>query len=175
MKKSVEPFYYLLHPRPVVLICCGNEKTNVMACSWIMPVSEEPPMIAISIWKESYTHELIEKQGEFTVNIPSLNLIKQVWIAGTKSGRDADKISLTSLKISPSKKLKTPIVEDCIGHLECRLNTSISAGECTIFIANVLEAYAEEELIEKNIWREKANLLLHSGGKNFAIPKKVSW
>lgn len=172
MKREVKCFYYLLHPRPVVIVCCER---NIMACSWITPVSEDPPMIALSIWKESHTHKLIETKKEFTINIPSINLIKQVWIAGSKSGRDVNKIELTGLRTSPSKKVNAPIIEDCIGHLECKLFSSIDTGECTVFIAEVLMAYAEEELLEGEIWSEKANVLLHSGGRVFTKPSKGVW
>ncbi|MCQ5336998.1 MAG: flavin reductase family protein [Candidatus Methanomethylicia archaeon] len=174
MKKDVENFYYLLHPRPVVLICSGNEKINIMACSWITPVSEEPPMITISLWKEGYTCKLIESCKEFTVNIPSIDLIKAVWIAGTKSGKNVDKIALTGLKLSPSKKIKVPIIEDCIGHLECKLSKSLEVGECNLYVGEVIAAYAKEELLEKGVWSENAKVLLHSGGKIFTIPSKLT-
>ena len=43
-----EGFYTLLHPRPVVLIVATDPKgkANAMACAWITPVSEEPPILA---------------------------------------------------------------------------------------------------------------------------------
>lgn len=173
MKKEVGTFYYLLHPRPVALICSIDEKerSNFMACSWITPVSEEPPMISISLWKEGYTCQLIKQAREFTVNIPSASLVKEVWIAGSKSGRKVDKFKLTGLKAKPAKKVKPPIIEQCIGHLECKLVNSIEAGECIVFIGEVLAAYAEEELLAKEMWSEKAEVLLHLGGRQFTTPK----
>jgi flavin reductase (DIM6/NTAB) family NADH-FMN oxidoreductase RutF len=166
-------FFKLLHPRPVVLVCSisKKDKPNIMACSWITPVSEEPPLIALALWREGYTHSLIEETKEFTINVPSASLLKQVWIAGTKSGRKVDKITLTKLKLVPAKKVKPPVIEECMGHLECRLLSSMKAGECNIYVGEVVEAYADESLFKKGVWTEDANILLHSGGKFFTTPK----
>lgn len=173
MKKDVEFFHFLLHPRPVVLVCSLDKdgKPNIMACSWITPVSEEPPLIALSLWRRGYTHQLIEAAKEFTVNIPSADLVKAVWIAGTRSGRRTDKFAITGLKTQPAKKVSAPIIEQCIGHLECKLVNCVKAGECNIYIAEVVAAYADEELLTNNVWNEKANVLLHAGGKYFTTPQ----
>ena len=174
MKVDVmDDFYKLLHPRPVVLVCSVSKagKPNVMACSWVTPVSEDPPLIAVSLWKGGYTHKLVEETGEFTVNVPSSKLLRAVWIAGTKSGRRVDKVKLTGLKLSPAKKVKAPIVEECLGHLECKLEKSVDAGECKIYVARVLAAYAEEGLFKEGVWAENVDVLLHLGGKLFTTPK----
>ncbi|MEM4761634.1 MAG: flavin reductase, partial [Thermofilum sp.] len=64
----VSKFYLLLHPRPAYVIGSGRvgEVVNFMAASWVTPVAEEPPLVGVAIGVESYTHELIEKYGEFT-------------------------------------------------------------------------------------------------------------
>jgi flavin reductase (DIM6/NTAB) family NADH-FMN oxidoreductase RutF len=173
LKKDVESFHFLLHPRPVVLVCSVDKdgRPNVMACSWITPISEEPPLIALSLWRRGYTRQLIEAVKEFTVNIPSADLVKAVWIAGTRSGRRTDKFAITGLKTQPSKKVSAPIIEQCIGHLECKLVDYVKAGECNVYIAEVVAAYADEELLVNNVWNERANVLLHAGGKYFTTPQ----
>ncbi|MCD6409581.1 MAG: flavin reductase family protein [Candidatus Verstraetearchaeota archaeon] len=168
-----EDFFKLLHPKVTTLIVAVDEqgKPNVMACSWAMPVSEEPPQVAISLWRESYTNELIKKTKEFTVNIPPAKLLKQVWIAGTKSGKKVDKIKLAGFAPQPSRKVKPPVIAECIAHMECKLSQAVEAGECTLFIGEVVEVYADEELFKKGMWSlEKAELLLHAGGKLFITP-----
>ncbi|MEM3407628.1 MAG: flavin reductase family protein [Nitrososphaerota archaeon] len=166
--------YKLLHPRPVAMICSiGNDgKINIMACSWITPISDEPPLIAISLWSKGYTHKLIDEIGEFTVNIPSINLLEKVWIAGTKSGSKVDKAKLLKLSFKESKKVKPPIINDCIGNLECKVRNRIIVNEQILYIAEVLKAYVEENLFEDNILIEEANILHHVGGKIFAITTK---
>ena len=89
MKVDVmEDFYKLLHPCMTVLVASmpKNGRSNVMTCAWNMPVSEDPPMITLSLGKESYTGELIKKSGEFAVNIPDERLLKALWLCGARSG-----------------------------------------------------------------------------------------
>ncbi len=63
-------FYYLLHPRPVVIIGSGsikNNEINFMACSWITLISEEPETFGFACYKEHYTAELVLKYRQFSV------------------------------------------------------------------------------------------------------------
>jgi len=176
MKADVMDYFFrLLHPQMTVLVVSVEKGggPNVMTCSWNMPVSEEPPLIALAISRESLTNELIKKAREFTVNIPSSKLLKAVWISGTRSGREINKIKLAGLKLAASKRVKAPIIEDCIGHLECRLERRIEAGEATIFVGEVLAAYARRDLFKRGLWAEEAEPLLHLGGRSFVIPGKV--
>ncbi len=166
-----EGFYTLLHPRPVVLIVATDPegKANAMACAWITPVSEEPPILAACLSEESYTRELILKTREFTVNIPTAQLLEAVRVAGTKSGRKVDKIPLMRVTLSPSKAVKPPIIAECVGHIECKTRESVVMGECTVFFADVVVAYADKELLARGLWRlDRAEVLLHVGGNRFA-------
>ncbi|MDI9645315.1 MAG: flavin reductase family protein [Archaeoglobales archaeon] len=165
MKGDVEDAYRLLHPRPVVLICAG-EKPNVMACSWITPVCDEPFMLAVAIWKENYTYDIIEKTNEFTVNVPPPELVNSVWIAGTKSGRELDKISVCKLKVSRAKKVKTYVLDDCLANMECIVEKKVEAGDHVVYISKVLESYADSTAFSK-VW--KKDILLHLGGRDFVV------
>jgi len=172
----MEDFYKLLHPCMTILVVSVSEngRPNAMTCAWNMPVSEEPPLIAVALSRESYTNELIRKCHEFTVNIPDENLLKAIWICGTKSGRRADKSTLAGFHYSPSRRVKPPIIEECLAHLECRLEKLFEVGECTLFVGEVLEAYASEEAFSSGVWRiGSVNLPMHLGGELFAIPTKV--
>lgn len=172
----MEDFYKLLHPCITLLIVSISQdgKPNVMTCAWSTPVSEDPPIVAIALSKESYTNSLIKSSGEFTVNIPSEKLLDATWICGTVSGKDVDKASLAGITYSNSKRVKPPIINECIGHLECRVLNSIDIGESTLFIGEVLEAYADKEFFQEGIWNiESVGILLHLGGDRFAIATKV--
>jgi len=170
-------FHQLLHPRPTVLVVTvGRDgKVNVMACSWNTPVSEEPPTVAISIWRESYTHQLLKEVPEFTINIPTAQLLRAVMVAGTASGREVDKVSAAGLTLRPARRVRPPVVEECVGHLECRVVEEIAVGECTLFVGEVLEAYASSSAFNRGWSLRDVDLLLHLWGRRFAIPKRTIW
>ncbi|MCX8187097.1 MAG: flavin reductase family protein [Nitrososphaeria archaeon] len=172
----LDGFYKLLHPCITVLVASVSRsgRPNVMACAWNMPVSEEPPMIAIAIGRESYTNELIKESGEFTVNILGQEYLEAIWICGTRSGRNIDKFRLANLTLEPARRVKPPIIKECAAYLECKLHNYVDSGECTIFIGEVLDAYASKEVFSKDGWNiEKIGLPLHLGGRLFTIPREI--
>jgi len=47
----MDDFYKLLHPCLAVFVVSvsADGRSNVMTCAWNMPVSEDPPMVAIAL------------------------------------------------------------------------------------------------------------------------------
>jgi flavin reductase (DIM6/NTAB) family NADH-FMN oxidoreductase RutF len=135
-----------------------------MTCAWATPVSEEPPIVIICVSKEHYTTKLIKQTKEFVINIPAKRSLKALWICGRTSGKDMDKFEKAKLKTAQAKKVKVPIVSDCIGHIECKVWKTVEAGECYAFFGKVLSAYADTRYFKKGLWTEKAEIPLHLGG-----------
>ncbi|MEW6069217.1 MAG: flavin reductase family protein [Candidatus Thermoplasmatota archaeon] len=171
----LDDFYKLLHPRPVFLIAAIDDKgkPNIMSCAWATPVSEEPKLICIALWKKGYTNELIRKTKEFTINVTTEDLIKVVKLAGSKSGRVYDKIKLTKVRLEKSKLLKTPMIKDCVANLGCKLVNYYECGECWILIGEVVEAKVDKQFFKKVFNVERAKILLHLGDEYFTIPEKL--
>ena len=168
-------FHRMLMPRPVVLVTTvGRDgRPNIMSAAWITPVSSAPPLIAMSIGPDRYSHSLIEENGEFVVNIPSRGLVKEVEYCGRVSGKNLDKFKAAKLTAEPAKRVKAPIIKECIGHLECRIVNSIAAGDHTVFIGEVLAAYADESLFSERSWNLKeAKVLQHLTSNFYSTPGK---
>lgn len=60
---------------------------NVVPFSFLMPISFEPKYLAFSVAPEIYTFKNHKEIEEFVVNIPNEEMLKEVWICGTTSGR----------------------------------------------------------------------------------------
>lgn len=166
----MEDFYKILHPKLSVFIAAyaRDGRANAMACSWITPASEDPPLIAAFLSKASYTRSLIIESRCFTVNVPSRKLLNALWIAGTKSGRRVDKLRLMNISVKKAMKVDAPIMEGCIGYLECKLHQTFDVGECTSIVGEVVDAYADSALFKDGVWDvDKAEPLLHLGGSMF--------
>ena len=108
-----------------------------------MPTSINPPLLAISLAPTRHSHTLIEESGEFTVNIPTLEILQAVYACGSLTGRSFDKFKKTSLTQMPSKKIKAPAIRECVAHLECEVDGQFTTGDHTIFVGKILEAYAD--------------------------------
>jgi flavin reductase (DIM6/NTAB) family NADH-FMN oxidoreductase RutF len=107
----------------VLLVSRGKEGLpNVMAIGWgTAGIVWRRPIFVVLVRPSRYTYKLIEETGEFTVNIVPPQLKEVVQYCGTVSGREHDKFKEKQLTAIPSKKVKTPIVKECILHFECRV------------------------------------------------------
>jgi flavin reductase (DIM6/NTAB) family NADH-FMN oxidoreductase RutF len=163
--------YRLLHPMHTVLISCVGKagKPNVTTVAWAMPTSNEPPLVAISLSPKRHSHTLIEETQEFIINIPTLELLQSTYACGSFSGRSFDKFKKAGLTPIPAKKVKAPAIRECIAHLECSVDSSVTTGDHTIFVGKILEAYANPGVFTEKYVLESAKMLYHAGGNNFAI------
>ncbi|MEM2118033.1 MAG: flavin reductase family protein [Candidatus Bathyarchaeia archaeon] len=160
----------LLHPMHTVLVSCigKNGKPNIITLAWAMPTSINPPLVAISISPRRHSHSLIEETKEFVVNIPTINILKETLFCGRVSGRDHDKFKEIGLTPLPAKKVKSPAIKECVAHLECKLHSQFTTGDHTIFIGEIVDAYADADAFTETYNLEKAKMVFHLGGNEFA-------
>ena len=160
----------LLHPMHTVLVSCigKGEKPNIITVAWAMPTSVNPPLVAISIAPRRYSHSLIEETKEFIVNIPTIEILDETFLCGAVSGRNHDKFREAHLTPLPARKVKPPIIRECVAHLECRLKNQFTTGDHTIFVGEIVEAYADRETFSGVYNLEKAKMIFHLGGNEFA-------
>jgi flavin reductase (DIM6/NTAB) family NADH-FMN oxidoreductase RutF len=165
--------YRFLHPMHTVLVTCMGEdgKPNIITLAWVMPTSNDPPLVAISVSPKRYSHHLITDSGEFVINIPTVELLEQTIACGTISGRNRDKFKETCLTPVQAKKVKTPVIKECVAHLECRLQELFVTGDHTIFVGKIVAAYANKGIFAEKYDLEKTPLLYHAGGNTFAVLK----
>ncbi len=67
------------------------------------------------------TYRLIEEGGDFTVNILPASLGHTLDYWGKVSGRNENKWAHSGLRPVPSRRVRSPIVEQGVLHFECRV------------------------------------------------------
>jgi len=143
---NMDKFYYYAFPMQAALVTCNDEKgkTNVITIAWHTTISKKPPLYGISIAPSRYSHDLIKKSKEFVINFAPYNLVEKVNFCGTHTGKKTDKIDETKLTLIPGGKIKTPLVEECFAHFECKLYDTLTLGDHTFFIGEVVNILADE-------------------------------
>jgi flavin reductase (DIM6/NTAB) family NADH-FMN oxidoreductase RutF len=161
----------IINHGPVVLVTSqSKDRTpNILAVAWVTPLSQNPPLAGVSIAKSHYSHELILESHEFVINVPSGDLIRHVYTVGRISGRDEDKFVRIGLTPIPGQKVLPPLIGECIGHLECRVDQAVDAGDHTFFVGRVVRACAEDGLFHETWDLAKAGELHHLGGEWFSV------
>ena len=168
--------YRLLYPRQTVLVTCIDEKTkkpNILPIAWCTPLSFDPLLVGVSVAPQRYSHGLIAGSGEFVINLPTSEILSKAVRCGKISGRDRDKFSEVGLTPKPARALKVPVIEECIAHLECKLAEKIPIGDHTLFVGEVIAAYANEgaftgEFLDLG----KVRVPYQVGGDFFTTPSK---
>ncbi|HIP25374.1 MAG TPA: flavin reductase family protein [Archaeoglobus profundus] len=129
-----------LYPLRTYLIISGTmEKPNVMTADWVVPLSFNPPMLGVAIGHRRYTKKLIDEYKEFVVAVPTIELLKDVWIAGTVSGANVDKSKKMSVTFIPSKKVKVPSIKECQANLECKVVKDVETGDHILYIGEIVD------------------------------------
>ena len=64
-----------------------------------------------------------------------------------------DKFKEIGLTPQPARKVKAPIIAECVAHMECVVRQEVETGDKNLFIGEVIEAYADEALVkgERNV------------------------
>ncbi|WP_224249829.1 flavin reductase family protein [Hyalangium gracile] len=145
----------LLNHGPTTLITASaGGRTNVMAAAWVMALDFNPPKIAAVVAEGTFTRELIDASGEFTVSLPTLALLDATYTVGECSGRDVDKFATYGLQTTPGSVVSAPLVEGCVGWLECRVLSEPGPQQrYDLFVAEVVAAWADDEVFVEGDWR----------------------
>jgi flavin reductase (DIM6/NTAB) family NADH-FMN oxidoreductase RutF len=119
-KKSLplSDVYRLLEPGPVVLVStAGRTRANIMALSWHTMMEFEPPLVGCVISRRNHTFDILRATKECVINIPTVELAKQVVGCGNTSGKRVDKFQTFGL---------TPVAASQVNHRRLKATASIS-------------------------------------------------
>jgi flavin reductase (DIM6/NTAB) family NADH-FMN oxidoreductase RutF len=144
-----------------------------MAAAWAMPLDFDPPKVLVVIDRTTFTRELVDRSGEFALNVPPRRLAATVVAVGSTSGRDGDKWSRCGVGMLPASRIAAPLVAGCVAWLECRvLDERPTERRYDLFIAEVVAAAADDRVFSDGRWHfaDEADKTLHyvAGGQFFA-------
>ncbi|HTG00038.1 MAG TPA: flavin reductase family protein [Nitrospirota bacterium] len=148
MKKSLGA-KTLAQPTPVWVVGSYDSKgkPNMMTIAWGGICCSQPPCVAVSLRKATYTHGCLSERRAFTVNIPSAAQVKEADYVGTVSGRTIDKFAATKLTPVRSELVDAPYIQEFPVVIECRVIHIIEIGLHTQFVGEILDVKAEEEVL----------------------------
>ena len=97
-------------------------RANPMTVGWgTVGVVWGRHVFCVLVRPSRYSFECLEANPDFTVNVQPADRADIVEYCGTHSGRRVDKCKELGLSVIPSKLVKTPIIEECNLHYECKV------------------------------------------------------
>jgi len=153
-KTKIDVPFRPVYPSPAGLVVSidENKKPNVMTAGEIFNIGlKEPSIIGIALRKATYTHSLIVKSGQFTVNLPTAAILDKVDLVGTCSGRDGrDKFAEFGLTPLKSSVLDAPIIAECPVNLECKMLNVSEVGDHDLFLGEVVAMHVDSDKLGEN-------------------------
>lgn len=149
----------------ILLTTKVGDKVNSMAIGWgTIGIQWEKPVFIAFVRTCRFTHEMLEGNGEFTVNVPVGEFPrKALGLLGSKSGRDMDKIAAAGVTLVEPNVISVPGIKEFPLTLECRvlyhqlqhdneLNDELTqcfytreTANHTAFYAEIVDAYIIED------------------------------
>ena len=107
----------------VLLTTKADDRVNTMTIGWgTIGIQWGKPIFIAFVRQSRFTKQLLDQNGEFTVNVPVGQLDKKILgICGSKSGRDMDKIKDLELTLEDPTRISVPGIRELPLTLECRV------------------------------------------------------
>ena len=139
---------YRVTPTGLYLISTAYQgKRNVQFAFRALGISDDPPLLVIGIQDKNFSREVIQKSGEFVVNVCSQNQLHAVDKSRDLSGRDVeDKFVALGLETMPAKLVQAPLVAGCHANVECKLVNTLELEGLYLFVGQALASYVDDQV-----------------------------
>jgi flavin reductase (DIM6/NTAB) family NADH-FMN oxidoreductase RutF len=151
MNKIIFTNHTALFPKPVVLVGANVDgKPNFLTIALAGFICGEPPTIAVGIRPSRYSLKGILQNMTFSVNIPSIDMVKETDYCGIVSGSNNDKVKDCGFSIFYGKLASAPLIEECPVNLECQVINLIKLGSHYAVIGEVIETLVSENCLTED-------------------------
>ncbi|MEE0772037.1 MAG: flavin reductase family protein [Anaerovoracaceae bacterium] len=164
----------MLNPVPAVMVSCGEgDVKNIITVAWTGIINSDPPMTYVSVRKERFSHDIIERTGEFVINLTTEKLAFATDYCGVRSGRDVDKFKERRLTPQESLRVNCPSIAESPVNIECRVTEVRELGSHDMFMAEIVNVSVDEELMEEKgrLCLEEAGLIAYSHGHYYGLKR----
>lgn len=135
-----------------------NEQESGCVINTMTQVTAEPSQVCVTINKDNYTTELLQKSQVFNVSVllesVSMDTIRQF---GFQSGRDVNKFEVGQYDIDQNGVKY--LTQDSAASFTCRVKQVVDVGTHIMFIGEVVDAkvLSEEPVLTYSAYHEKKN------------------
>ena len=164
----------MLNPVPAVMVSCGEgDVKNIITVAWTGIINSDPPMTYVSVRKERFSHDIIERTGEFVINLTTEKLAFATDYCGVRSGRDVDKFKERRLTPQESIRVNCPSIAESPVNIECRVTEVRELGSHDMFMAEIENVSVDEDLMDEKgrLCLEEAGLIAYSHGHYYGLKR----
>jgi flavin reductase (DIM6/NTAB) family NADH-FMN oxidoreductase RutF len=172
-ESSVPGRCYFYYPRLVCVVGVrddARESCNFAPVAWTTPLSSDPPLFGVCLSPGTYSHQLVLKTGEFTINFLSEEHAALAEALGRLSGRDTDKVQALKLALAQGEALSTPSLAVAYASAECLLLERHHVGDQTLLVGEVHRIHTSPDAFDADgvLRLDRLNPLLYLGSNRYA-------
>ena len=119
-----------------VLTAADGDKLAAGTVNWLSQASFSPPLVMVGVKADSGVHALIERTGQFAVNILAAGQTDEATAFFRPSEVEARKIN--GLAFEPGPETGAPLLIDLPAWFEARVTDTVKRGDHTVFVAEVI-------------------------------------
>ena len=122
-----------------VLGARDGDRLNGMTLNWATQVSDEPKLLAVSVEKPAFTHELLLAGRVFTLNV--IDREDRAIVRKFTKPVEVDRAA-RALNGFPYREGTTgaPILLQAVGYLDCEVRQTVDCGSHTLFLGEIVDA-----------------------------------
>lgn len=155
--------HFWIEPGPIILVTTADkDRINVMTAGFHMMIEHEPPLIGCVIGPWDYTFKILQKTKECVICVPAVDLAIKVVDIGNCSGADVDKFEKFKLTALPAKKVKVPLIEECLANIECKVVDMKMVPKYNLFILKAVNVWTNPK-------RKETRRIHHNGDGTFVV------
>ena len=118
---------------------------NFIALDWLTRVNFDPAMLGICVNRNNASYKAISDTGEFSVNVPSVEMVEVTDYTGLVSGKRVDKSGLFEVFYGELKS--APMISECPINIECKVSQTVDLPTNSFFMADILNIYSEDKYL----------------------------
>lgn len=137
MNEQARALCQMLSHGVYVIGVAAEKQRNAFTAAWVMQVSFDPLLLAISINPQHYSYQLLKKSGICTVNV----LAQQQYHLAEHFGRSGLADKMTGFDWQTAKT-GAPVLSESLAYFDCQVSHYAEAGDHKIAICQVVAAKA---------------------------------
>jgi flavin reductase (DIM6/NTAB) family NADH-FMN oxidoreductase RutF len=136
----------------VVGVAAGNQR-NAFTAAWVMQVSFDPLLVALSINPRHSSHALLKQGGGFSINV--LRADQQDLARHFGAPATTDKLAAVRWRAG---RTGAPLLGDALAWLDCELHGECPAGDHVLVLGRVVDGALLEPEAPLLLYRDTGHL-----------------
>jgi flavin reductase (DIM6/NTAB) family NADH-FMN oxidoreductase RutF len=117
-----------------------GDRRNGMTLNWAMQVSFDPKLLAVSVEREAFTHELVQAGRAFTLNVVDRDDRAIVRRFTKPVEVDLEARTLNGFPFHDAPGTGAPVLDQAVAWVDCEVRQEVALGGHTLFVGEVVGA-----------------------------------